>query len=141
MTRKKIRNSLRISQSSGEPASRDSAFKYLLDHANGVAVDLDRVVDVFAIAAGHHGDNWHLAFVTLSQHVSVAFAQAVDRECEPAEFVLLVRICAREIENDFRIALEYAGQVSGERFKVLGVGSAVAQLDVECRSGFEERIV
>src|SRR5690349_25016163 len=92
------RRILRISVSGG-PAHADLRFENLFDGANGVRVNLDRVVDVFAVPARHDSCNGHFAVVTLTQDAHVALAQAVDRQCERSEVVTAIRIRARELND------------------------------------------
>src|SRR6185295_11685627 len=104
------RRILRINVSGGSPRGR-LRFENLFHCANRVAVDLDRVVDVFAVAPGHNCDQWHFALVTLAQHAKVSFAQTVNGQREPPELVAREWIGAGEIENDLRIESEDRRQV------------------------------
>src|SRR5215217_4405220 len=114
--RKKIRKSRRmlLRIRSGESSSCNRGFENVLDHTNRVAVDLDRVVDVFAVAAGHHSHDWNFVLVTLTHHIAVTLAQPIDREREPAELVFGEGIGAGEIEDDLRIVCERGRQVTRE---------------------------
>src|ERR1043165_1671870 len=122
------RRILRISVSGGTPDG-DLRFENLFDRSNRVAVDLDRVVDIFAVPAGHGWDYRHFALVTLTQDAEISFAETVNRQGKPAEFVTRIRIGAREIENDVRIKSENCRQVAGQTHEIRIFRRTVRQFD------------
>src|ERR671933_143212 len=84
----------------------------VLRRADGVAVNLHRVVDVLGVAARHDGRDGHAARTALGVPQAVARAQPPDGEREPAQTVAGEGVCAAEVEDDFGPVREDARQVA-----------------------------
>src|SRR5918993_3178021 len=101
--------------------------------ADGVAVYLDGVGDVFGVAAGHDGGDGEAAVAAGREHELVAGAQAVDGEREAPELVARVRVRAAEVEDDVGRVVEDAREVVSERGEVFFVARPVVEFHVERR--------
>src|SRR5215212_1146245 len=107
------------------PSSCDSRFEHHFNHPDRVAMNFDRVVDIFAVAARHDSYVRNLTFVTLAQHALVALTKAVKRKAEAAKLITGIRISSGEIENDFRIVSKNSRQMIRKTLEVFVVGCAV----------------
>ena len=126
-----------IARADRVPRGRDgpSGFPDAPRAADGVGVDVHRVVDVARVAAGHRQRDRDRARRERREHVLVAAREAALGEPEPPEAVVLVGIGAREVEDELGArALERLVQAALEVPQVLVVARAVGELDVEVAS-------
>ena len=109
-------------------------------YGDGVAVDLHRLGDVLAVAAGDGDGDGDPHFAAGFEHHGVAARESVDGEGEAAQRVALVRIGAGQVDDELgaRVA-QHAGERVRERREIRLVAGAVGQLDVQRARDARER--
>src|SRR3712207_2052183 len=98
----------------------------------GAEVDVHRVFDLAGVAAGHrHGDR-DAAIAAGLEDEAVALGEALLAHREPAEPVVLVRVCAGEVDGELRLRrFERLFEAVFERFEETPIVCTVGERDVE----------
>jgi hypothetical protein len=103
-------------------------------------VGLDRLPEVFAVAAAHGGHDRGAGGAAGADDQLVAPPEAGERQPQLAEAVVFVRVDARLIEDQVRPEfMENLRDVRGEDGEVLFVADAVGQGDVEAAALLAQR--
>src|SRR6185295_19286650 len=108
---------------------------------NGRGMDLDRVLDTPRVTAGERHDERHSGAAHRPDHPSIALAQAVLREPQPAKLVVLIRIGTGQVEHALWFVRHHNRQRPIELVEERRVMRAVGQPDVERAARFPHRIV
>ena len=105
-------------------------------------MDVDDVLVVVSVAAGHRDRDRNAAVAQRLEHVAVARREAALGEGKAAEAVAFERIGAGEIDGEIGArGVERPRQCERQRREIRGVAGAVGEVDVEVRCRLAKREV
>ena len=109
---------------------------------DGREVDVDDVVDVLGIAAGHADRDRNARSPKTFEHVRIAGTQACLAETEKAQPVAFERIGARQVDRGVRAAaLDRLDQRTPERLQLYLVARSIGQRDIEIAARLQRRVI
>lgn len=102
-------------------------------NADGREVDVNRVENIFGIAAGHHEcDRFRGGAAQGQMAMRSRLCVTFLRQCQPAETIIAVVIGAREIVRKFGLRRrQRMGNAPFQCIEIVGIACAIRQFDVE----------